>query len=350
MNIDGYQQFELLGTGGYSRVWKAFEPSFGRHVAVKVLSFDVVDQSAQRSFERECRAMGRVSAHPNIVTVHGNGTTDDGRLYIAMEFFAGGNYNQRLKTGAISIRDVLSTGVKIASALATAHQAGILHRDIKPANILVSSYGEPALGDFGISTIDRERTSTGTAGMTVHFAPPEVLNGQAADVRSDIYSLGATLWAMLEGKKPFHNATDASMAVTAVRIMNDPVPPITQQHCPPELRGSIARMMAKRREHRYASALEVAERLRVIQVSLGHPPTDIVYRVESGTPPSTDVEPSVPRSTSISNSRSRSVPSRPPAQPVAVRMPAPRWQVAVLGSLAVTIVVLLLAIAVQLAG
>jgi len=346
MQIDGYDQFELLGSGGYSRVWRAYQPSFGRHVAIKVLTFDVLDKAAVRSFERECQAMGRVAAHPNIVSVLGNGRTNDGKLYIAMEYFGGGNYSDRMRAERISVRDVLATGVKVSAALATAHQAGILHRDLKPANVLVSSFGEPALSDFGISTIDRERTTTGTAGMTVHYAPPEILNGEASDVRSDIYSLGATLWALLQGHKPFHNPSDESVAATAVRIMSKPAEPIVRTDCPPELRFVVLRAMAKRRADRYESALEIAQDLREIQAALGYPTTELVFRSELGEAV-TERPRRTPSQNSSSSASRRSV-SRPTSQTV-VQLPSPLWQRVALGGVIGLIVVLLVAVTAQLA-
>ncbi len=275
MSIHGYEQFELLGSGGFSRVWKAYQARFSRHVAIKVLSFDIVDAKAIKSFERESQAMGKVSEHPNIVTVFDNGITDDDRPYIVMEYFQGGTYSDRLRSGPLSVEEVLRVGVKISGALATAHQAGILHRDLKPHNIFVSRYGEPALGDFGISTIDRERTSTGTGGLTVHYAPPEVLDGRPATIQSDIYSLGATFWALLQGTKPFVG-DDESVVATAVRILNEPPRRISRTDCPPALRSLIEDMMSKDAAVRPVSATEVAQRLQVIERDLGLAVTNLV--------------------------------------------------------------------------
>ena len=280
VHIEGFENLTLLGSGGFSRVYRAFQPRFGRDVAVKVLTFDVPDESAIRSFERESRAMGRVSGHPNIVTVHDNGVTRDGRLYIVMEYYEGGNYQDRIANGPIPVGEVLSVGVKVSAALATAHQADILHRDLKPANILISKYGEPALGDFGISTLDQEKTSTGTSGLTVHFASPEVIDGKPTSTQSDLYSLGATLWAMLTGTKPFHSETDQSMVTTAVRILSQPPGRIERADCPQELEELLLEMMAKNRHQRPRDAITIANRLQHIQQNLGQTSTPITYQHE----------------------------------------------------------------------
>ena len=121
---------------------------------------------------------------------------------------------------------VLDVGVKIAGALQTAHDRGLLHRDIKPNNLFVSEFGEPALGDFGISTLDDERSISGGGGLTVHYAPPEVLEGSPATPLSDVYSLAATLYTLLEGTRPFAPVAGARQSVgeLARRIMLEEPP------------------------------------------------------------------------------------------------------------------------------
>ena len=227
ISVPGYEGFELLGSGGFSRVWRADQPRFRRSVAMKVLNFDIVDERAIQSFERECQAMGQVSVHPNIVTVLDSGLTPDDRPFIVMEYFAGGTYADKVEHDQIPIDDLLRLGVKISAALQAAHDAGILHRDIKPQNIFISKFNEPALGDFGISTVDRERTATGSAGFTVHYAPPEVLDGRPGTEQSDLYSLGATFYRLVEGIRPF-DGPDQTVVATAVRIINEPIPRISR--------------------------------------------------------------------------------------------------------------------------
>ncbi len=283
-SIPGYEGFELLGSGGFSRVWKADQPRFRRSVAMKVLNFDIVDERAIQSFERECQAMGQVSVHPNIVTILDSGLTPDDRPFIVMDYYAGGTYADLVDREQIPIDDLLRLGVKISAALQAAHDAGILHRDLKPQNIFISKFNEPALGDFGISTVDSARTATGSAGFTVHYAPPEVLDGRPGTVQSDLYSLGATFYRLVEGIRPF-DGPDQTVVATAVRIINEPIPRISRSDCPAELRDLITRLMAKAPESRPVSADEVARAFQDIQRTRGFAITEVAR--ETTAPPST---------------------------------------------------------------
>ncbi len=201
VQIDGFDELQPIGRGGFSYVFSARQRDFNRRVALKVLSFGLADERERRSFERECRAMGLVSQHPHIVTVFNAAFTTTKQPCIVMELYSGGTYGERQqREGQLPIAVVLDVGVKIAGALQTAHDRGLLHRDIKPNNLFISEFGEPALGDFGISTLDDERSISGGGGLTVHYAPPEVLEGSPASPISDVYSLGATLYTLLEGR------------------------------------------------------------------------------------------------------------------------------------------------------
>lgn len=163
-----------------------------RDVAIKVLNAGFGSEAERRTFERECHALGRLSHHPNIVTVFNDSVTADGRPCIVMELYHS-NYRDRLEqTGALSIDEAMAVTVRICGALQTAHEAGILHRDLKPHNIFVSAYGEPALGDFGISTIDDERSQSRSSGLSIAYAAPAVLEDGDASVVSDVYSTGIT--------------------------------------------------------------------------------------------------------------------------------------------------------------
>ena len=204
VQIDGFDELRPIGRGGFSYVFSARQRDFNRRVALKVLTFGLADERERRSFERECRAMGLVSQHPHIVTVFNAAFTTTKQPCIVMELYSGGTLGERLKRdGPLPVAVVLDVGVKIAGALQTAHDRGLLHRDIKPQNLFVSEFGEPALGDFGISTLDDERSISGGGGLTVHYAPPEVLEGAPATARSDVYSFAATLYTLLEGSRPF---------------------------------------------------------------------------------------------------------------------------------------------------
>ena len=251
VQIDGFDQLQPIGRGGFSYVFSARQQDFNRLVALKVLTFGLADERERRSFERECRAMGLVSQHPHIVTVFNAAFTSTKQPCIVMELYSGGTLGERQKReGQLPVAVVLDVGVKIAGALQTAHDRGLLHRDIKPQNLFVSEFGEPALGDFGISTLDDERSISGGGGLTVHYAPPEVLEGAPATAISDVYSFAATLYTLLEGVRPFAAPSGGRQSVgeLARRIMLEEPPRARRADVPRSLADLLARTMSKRPE------------------------------------------------------------------------------------------------------
>lgn len=276
--VDGFGDLRYVGMGGFSRVFSGTQDSLGRQVALKVLNFNTANERERRAFERECRAMGAVSTHPNIVTVHQPAFTTDGQPCIVMEFYAGGTLNDRFKReGPLPTAEVLDVGVQLSSALAAAHQEGLIHRDIKPQNLFISSYGEPALGDFGISAFNDEMTMTGSGGLTMHYAPPEVIESQTSDERSDIYSLAASLYTMAAGRRPFdaESGRRQNHTQTALRVLDEDAPLLGYT---PELRALdpvLRTAMAKDRAHRPSSAWAFGESLQEVQRQLNLPVTTL---------------------------------------------------------------------------
>ena len=174
-------------------------------------------------FVREQRAMGKLSGHPNIVSMFQSGTTKSGRPYIVMQYHPRDSLNALIETGPIGWQESLHIGVKIAGALETAHRRGTLHRDIKPANILLTEYGEPELTDFGIARISGGfETATGVLIASPAFTAPEVLGGQTPTAAADLYSLGATLLCALNGHAPLKPQRSPGAAQTTET--NGPVP------------------------------------------------------------------------------------------------------------------------------
>ena len=272
VRIDGFDELQPIGRGGFSYVFSARQRDFNRRVAVKVLSFGLADERERRSFERECRAMGLVSQHPHIVTVFNAAFTTTKQPCIVMELYSGGTLGERLKRdGRLPVATVLDVGVKIAGALQTAHDRGLLHRDIKPQNLFISEFGEPALGDFGISTLDDERSISGGGGLTVHYAPPEVLEGATATALSDVYSFAATLFTLLDGTRPFAPPAGQRQSVgeLARRIMLEAPPIMRRDDVPRSLSTLLARTMSKRPEERPQSAAELGQELQRVQGELG---------------------------------------------------------------------------------
>ncbi|MGH3241386.1 MAG: serine/threonine-protein kinase, partial [Spirillospora sp.] len=289
-DVPGYRVLEQVGEGGFSVVYRAHQEHLDRMVALKVLSIGSVDDAAMRRFQRESKITGRLSGHPNIVTVLDTGTTRSGRPYIAMEYFEHGALTDRLaREGPLPAADVLRIGVKMAGALAATHETDVLHRDVKPQNVLLSRYGEPALADFGIARLVDSFDATHTQAFTPHHAAPEVLEGRQPGVGSDIYSLGSTLYQLLAGQPAFKGPAGEGIALLMLRILNDAPPPIPRPDVPRLVSDVIGRAMAKTPEQRFATAVEFAQALQRVQAELGLPVTDVPHSSGSVLPvPRTD--------------------------------------------------------------
>jgi serine/threonine-protein kinase PknK len=277
-HIAGYADLERIGQGGFSVVYRATEEHLARTVALKVLALDAMDERALQQFQRECQMLGRLTGHPSIVMVFGTGTTESGRPYIAMEHFERGSLRDRLaREGPLPVGDVLHAGVKIASALAAAHGAGIVHRDVKPQNILVSRFGEPALADFGIARlVDLVEVSARSDALTPYHAAPETLEGRPPTAASDVYSLGSTLYQLLAGHSAHQREAEGGIGPLLLRILNEQPPDIVRPGVTPTVMAVIRQAMARRPEDRFGGALQFAERLQALQRVLGHPVTELV--------------------------------------------------------------------------
>jgi serine/threonine protein kinase len=252
-----------IGRGSSGVVYRAEQPGINRTVAVKMLS-SVMDDASRTRFERETRAMGALSSHPNIVTVFDAGFAPNGQPYIIMEFMAGGSLGDRLlRQGRLGWEEVVDHGIKVAGALDAAHKKGVLHRDIKPDNILISSYGEPKLADFSIARVHGAlQTQTGLVSATPAHAAPEILRGDPPTEQADVYSLGSTLLTLLYGSPAFVRDTDTSIFPVLARVERSPVPDLRGLGVPDEVCRVLERAMAKDPAHRQQSALELAAELR----------------------------------------------------------------------------------------
>ncbi|MHB8273888.1 MAG: serine/threonine-protein kinase, partial [Dermatophilaceae bacterium] len=260
---EGYKDLERIDQGGFATVYRAHDIRFDRTVALKVLRSDTLNDRQLRRFRSECLATGRVSSHPNIVTVYDAGTTLGHRPWLAMEYCSGGSLARKVAAqGPLPVADVISIGARLCSALHAAHEAGILHRDVKPHNVLLTSYGEPALADFGIaSVVIEDDTVTETAAYTVVHAAPEILEGKAATAAADIYSLGSTLYTLLTGQAPFATEARTGLAPLVSRILRNDLPAIVRPGVPPELEQLLRRCMAAEPQDRPPSAAELGASL-----------------------------------------------------------------------------------------
>ncbi|PJM78697.1 serine/threonine-protein kinase [Bifidobacterium scaligerum] len=267
--IPGYDFVQLLGSGATATVYLYNQRMPVRPVAVKV-SAKTLDPRAAALFNREANFMAKLSSHPYILPVYGAGVTSDGHGYIIIEYAPGGTYNSVMKARSMTCDQVLDLGIKLSSALFTAHRANIIHHDIKPSNILITAQGLPVLADFGISTDVYDRTETG---FSPPWAPPEVLqhltNGSEA---ADIYSLAATLYAMFVGYSPFqHEYHPHTQSELISLIINQPLPRLNRPDVPADVEAVLRRALNKNPDQRYYSALEFARAMQRVQfANFGH--------------------------------------------------------------------------------
>ncbi|OLE23258.1 MAG: hypothetical protein AUG44_22715 [Actinobacteria bacterium 13_1_20CM_3_71_11] len=223
--VPGLTGLTVLARGGYATVYRALQESVGRDVAVKIENRSLDTEHDRRRFMREARAAGRMSSHPHVVDLFDAGVLPDGHPYMIMELCEG-SYADRLRAERLAPAEVRDIGAKIADALADAHRLGVLHRDVKPANILVSGFGEPALADFGLAVLTEMRdVSTTLEVLTPAYAPREMFrHGCEPSPAADVYSLCATLYALLRGKPPrWYEDRDPSL-ITLIELFDHPIP------------------------------------------------------------------------------------------------------------------------------
>ena len=259
-----YHILKLLGHGGMGEVFEAEHVTSGRRVALKVMRHTLASEQDRKRFLREGRLAASVN-HPNVVYIHGSEEIF-GAPAIAMELVHGGTLKDRLKReGPLPISEAVEGALQIIDGLEAAHSAGVLHRDIKPANCFIAADGTVKVGDFGLSVSTLARgesliTATGSVMGTPAYASPEQLRGEELDVRSDIYSVGATLYHLLTGKTPF-TATDFVKLITEV-LDKAPAPPKSlREEIPIELAKVILRCLAKERKARFQSYAELRDAL-----------------------------------------------------------------------------------------
>jgi serine/threonine protein kinase len=240
--VPGLSDLAVCARGGYATVYRAIQESVGREVAVKVENRTLDSEDDQRRFLREARAAGRMSSHPHVVDLFDAGVTVDRHPYLIMEL-CDGSYAERMRTAPLGAAEARDVGVKIADALADAHDLGVLHRDVKPANILCSRFGEPALADFGLAILAEARDSSHMLEvLTPAYAPPEMFRQSPPAPAVDVYALCATLYAVMRGKPPRWHADRNPSLITLLDLFNQPIPDLPG--IPPALTDVLRRGMA----------------------------------------------------------------------------------------------------------
>ena len=281
----GFTDAVEVGRGGSGVVYRCYQQSLGRSVAIKLLASDL-DEDDRERFLREGYAMGALSGHPNIANILQVGVTESGRPFIVMPYHPTGSLAERVRReGRIGWPEVMRIGVKVCGALETAHRTGTLHRDIKPANILVNDYGEPQLSDFGTARIaGGYKTVTGYFTGTLSYTAPEVLAGNPPTAAADVYSLGATLYALIAGRAPHERKADEDLIAHYLRITSTPVPDLRPGGIPADLCATIEKAMSIEPAERYASAADFGREMQFVQRHNGLTP-DTMALSEHGNEP-----------------------------------------------------------------
>jgi Tol biopolymer transport system component len=292
--INHYKILAELGAGGMGEVYLAQDTKLGRKVALKLLpaSFRDDENRLQR-FQQEARTASALN-HPNILTIYEIGDAV-GREYIATELIEGQTLRQRLASGAIALSEALDIILQAASALAAAHEVGVVHRDVKPENIMLRKDGYVKVLDFGLAKLTepkaarfdskaptrmRGNTSPGMVLGTVNYMSPEQARGLAVDERTDIWSLGVVLYEMLSGSAPFKGETPTDVTVSILE--REPASLATlSEEIPAELDWIVKKALRKDREERYQTIREMSGDLRGVRREL-----DFEARLEqTATPP-----------------------------------------------------------------
>lgn len=258
---DRYEILEQIGSGGMSDVYKALCHKLNRPVAIKVLKEEFSsDSSFVGKFKMEAQAAARLS-HPNIVNIYD--VVDDGNLhYIVMELIEGITLKNYIsKKGCLDVKEAIGVAISVAQGIAAAHEQGIIHRDIKPQNIIIARDGKVKVADFGIARAASSQTLSATAVGSVHYISPEQARGGYSDVRSDVYSLGITMYEMVAGRVPFQGDNTVTVALAHLEEPITP-PSFFNENIPVGLENIILKCTEKKAEFRYGSMYEVISDLR----------------------------------------------------------------------------------------
>lgn len=273
---DRYEILEKIGTGGMSDVYKAKDGKLNRHVAVKVLKQEF---SENANFVSKFRTEAQAAAgmmHPNIVNVYDVGE-EDGIYYIVMELVEGITLKKYIeKKARLSIKETISIAIQVSMGIEAAHNNHIIHRDIKPQNIMISKDGKVKVTDFGIAKAVSSNTITSNVMGSVHYTSPEQARGGFSDEKSDIYSLGVTMFEMLTGRVPFNGETTVAIAIKHIQ---EPMPSPREYvaEIPISVEQIVFKCTQKSPDRRYQNMAELIEDLKK---SLMKPDEDFVKIVD----------------------------------------------------------------------
>ena len=270
--IPGASPKRLLGAGGFADVFLYEQRVPRRDVAVKILRPGGTRRDHHR-FTTEADLMARLSSHPSIVSVYGAGTVEEERNYLIMEYCPPPHLGKLAASQPLSLTRALEIGIQLAGAVETIHRVGYLHRDIKPASILLTPFGRPVLGDFGIAApigLSIEKDEFG--GTSPPWASPEQqLDRESLTPASDVYALAATIYTLLAGRSPHVDVSgaDRNDQLSMIdRVLHRQIPRWADTDIPEQLERVLATAMAKSPAGRYASAVALARALQQVQTDL----------------------------------------------------------------------------------
>ncbi|MER6830393.1 serine/threonine-protein kinase [Streptosporangium sp. NPDC000563] len=270
--VPGYEVSGVLGQGGFGIVYRARQLAVDREVALKVDNRVLVSERDRRRFMREVTSAGALSGHPHVAHVYDAGVLPDGRPYMVLELCPGGSLLDRMRAEKrLPPAEVADIGIRIADALSAAHAAGVLHRDIKPANILINRYGNVVLSDFGLATMPSSgsEVSVTRESLTPAYAPPEAFELTEPAAAGDVYSLAATLYALLSGRPPRFPESGVVNIAVIMALHRLPVPDLPE--VPPELTAVLREAMATDPARRTPSVAALRDALTDLRLEGGAP-------------------------------------------------------------------------------
>lgn len=266
--ISHYHITKKLGGGGMGVVYQATDQRLDRTVALKFLPPHLSsDPEANDRFILEAKAASSLD-HANICTIHDISQADDGQFFIVMAHYEGQTLKHKLAEGALSVKESLDFAIQVAKGLERAHEAGIVHRDIKPANLMVTDRGEVKILDFGLAKLmgGVELTQLGTRLGTVAYMSPEQARSEEVDHRTDVWSLGAVLYEMLAGRRPFEGDYEHALVYSVLNVEPEPLADLNPE-MPEALASIVERAIAKQADLRYQSVAEMKQELEALRAT-----------------------------------------------------------------------------------